>query len=143
MFKQVLTLTQEGTVRAVGARTETAVDVRIIAATNRNLIQEMGAGRFRKDLFYRIAVLTIETPPLRKRPTDVPILIHHFMREAEEKIKSPHKHEIESDALVALCNYGWPGNVRELRHVIERLVATTIKGKITAEAVETAMASAT
>lgn len=140
---KLLRVLQEGAVRAVGARAETSVDVRIIAATNRNLIQEMGAGRFRNDLFYRIAVLTIETPPLRKRPTDVPILIHHFMREAEEKIKSPHKHEIESDALVALCNYGWPGNVRELRHVIERLVATTIKGEITAEAVETAMTSAT
>src|SRR5207249_11558137 len=72
-----------------------------------------------------------------------PILIHHFMREAEVKIESPHKHEIDSDALVALCNYGWPGNVRELRHVIERLVATTIKSKITSAAVETAMASAT
>jgi DNA-binding NtrC family response regulator len=65
------------------------------------------------------------------------------MREAEEKIKSPHKHELESEALMVLCNYGWPGNVRELRHVVERLVATAMSRKITLEAVEMAMSSTT
>jgi two-component system, NtrC family, response regulator HydG len=139
---KLLRVLQEGAFRAVGARAETSVDARVVVATNRNLANEMAAGRFRKDLFYRIAVLTIDTPPLRKRPSDIPILIHHFMREAEEKIKCSRKHNIDREAVAALCNYGWPGNVRELRHVIERLVATTMNGGITVDAVRRAMPSA-
>jgi two-component system response regulator HydG len=138
---KLLRVLQEGAVRAVGARAETAVDVRIIVATNRYLPQEMVAGRFRRDLFYRIAVLTIETPPLRKRPSDIPILIQHFMREAEEKIKSPQRHSVELEAVELLCQYGWPGNVRELRHVVERLVAVTMGGEITVEAARLALPS--
>lgn len=99
----------------------------------------MTTGRFRKDLYYRIAVLTIETPPLRKRPSDIPILVHHFIREAEEKVKCTRKHTIQEDALLALCNYGWPGNVRQLRHVVERIVATTTNCQITAKAVSQAL----
>jgi transcriptional regulator with PAS, ATPase and Fis domain len=132
---KLLRVLQEGAFRSVGARSETSVDTRIVAATNRNLAHEMTTGRFRKDLYYRVAVLTIETPPLRKRPSDIPILVHHFMREAEEKIKCTRKHTIHDEALLALCNYGWPGNVRELRHVIERLVATNMNGEITVKAV--------
>lgn len=82
-----------------------------------------------------IAVLTLETRPLRTRPSDIPILVNHFVREAEEKIKCARKHTIHDEAVSALCNYGWPGNVRELRHVIERLVATTMNGEITVKEV--------
>jgi transcriptional regulator with PAS, ATPase and Fis domain len=139
---KMLRVLQEGTFRPVGGRAETSVDVRIVTATNRNLTQEMNTGRFRKDLFYRIAVLTIDTPALRHRASDIPGLVHHFMRHAEEKIKSPRKHKIERDAMTIMCNYGWPGNVRELRHVIERLVARTMNGEITADAVRRAMPAA-
>src|SRR6266536_289415 len=139
---KLLRVLQEGAVRPVGAVSETRVDVRVIAATNRNLPQEMAAGRFRKDLFYRITVLTVETPPLRGHPSDIPMLIHHFMREAEDKIKCPRKHSIQREAVEALRDYGWPGNVRELRHVIERLVATTTNGEITIDAVLGSMSSA-
>lgn len=139
---KLLRVLQEGNFRPVGARAETAVDVRIVAATNRNLSQEMSAGRFRKDLYYRIAVLTVDTPALRHRASDIPSLVDHFMRQAEAKIKCPRRHHMDRDAMTILRNYGWPGNVRELRHVIERLVATTMKEEITPEAVVRAMPSA-
>jgi two-component system, NtrC family, response regulator HydG len=138
---KLLRVLQEGAIRRVGARSENRIDVRVIAATNRNLPQETDAGRFRKDLFYRITVLTIDTPPLRRHPSDIPILVHHFMREAEERIKSPRKHKIEPEAVAALYNYGWPGNVRQLRHVVERLVATTMNGEIGVDAVLSALPS--
>lgn len=138
---KLLRVLQEGAVRPVGAHSETSVDVRVITATNRNLQQEMMVGRFRKDLYYRIAVLTIETPPLRRHPADIPILVRHFLREAEAKIKSPRKHNIEPEAVTALCKYGWPGNVRELRHVVERLAATTMSAEITLDTVLRALPS--
>ncbi len=139
---KLLRVLQEGSFRSVGGRSETSVDVRIIAATNRNLNHEMSAGRFRKDLFYRIAVLTIETPALRHRASDIPSLVYHFMREAEEKIKSTIKHTIQREAMTVICNYGWPGNVRELRHLVERLVATNMGEQITFDAVRRAMPAA-
>ena len=133
---KLLRVLQEGAVRPIGARAETSIDVRVLAATNRNLTHEMPAGRFREDLFYRIAVLTINTPPLRQRPSDIPILIHHFMREAEQKLKCPQPHRIDQDALTKLCSYSWPGNVRQLKHIIDRLVATTMdEESISADAV--------
>jgi transcriptional regulator with PAS, ATPase and Fis domain len=139
---KLLRVLQEGAFRPVGGRIETSVDARIVAATNRNLSQEMSSGRFRKDLFYRIAVLTIDTPALRHRPCDIPALVHHFVRQAEEKIRSPRKHIIDRDAMTILRSYGWPGNVRELRHVVERLVAMTRNEEITAETVVRAMPQA-
>ncbi|HYX29163.1 MAG TPA: sigma-54 dependent transcriptional regulator [Pyrinomonadaceae bacterium] len=139
---KLLRVLQEGAFRPVGGRTETSVDARIIAATNRNLTQEMSSGRFRKDLFYRIAVLTIDTPALRHRSSDIPALVNHFVRAAEEKIRCPRKHTIDRDAVTILRNYGWPGNVRELRHVVERLVAMTLNEEITAETVIRAMPKA-
>src|SRR5437667_105358 len=79
---KLLRVLQEGTIRPVGARSETLVDTRVITATNRNLALEMQAGRFREDLFYRIAVLTIHTPPLKKRVSDIPLLVDHFLCDA-------------------------------------------------------------
>lgn len=136
---KLLRVLQEGAFRSVGGRVETSVDARIIAATNRNLSQEMTSGGFRKDLFYRIAVLTIDTPALRHRPSDIPALVDHFLRQAEDKVKCARKHTIDREAMIILRNYGWPGNVRELRHVIERLVAMTMQEHITAETVMRAM----
>jgi transcriptional regulator with PAS, ATPase and Fis domain len=117
---------QEGAVRPIGGHTEISVDVRVIVATNRNLGQAIGVGRFREDLFYRVAVLTIDTPPLRNHSSDIPLLVEYVLRQADEKMKCPHAHRIEEKGLTALSEFSWPGNVRQLRHVIERLVATTL-----------------
>jgi transcriptional regulator with PAS, ATPase and Fis domain len=137
---KLLRVLQEGTIRPVGARSETHVDARVITATNRDPVLEMQAGRFREDLFYRIAVLAINTPPLRKRTSDIPLLVDHFLCEAEKRFNCARKRLFEKDAIQVLSNYGWPGNVRQLRHVVEKLVATTIDGEvITAEAAQRAV----
>ena len=115
---KLLRVLQEGTFRPVGARSETQVDARVITATNRNLVMEMQAGRFREDLFYRIAVLAINTPPLRKRASDIPLLVDHFLCEAEKRLKCIKKRTIEKDAMKVLSTFSWPGNVRQLRHVV-------------------------
>ena len=137
---KLLRVLQEGAVRPIGGHTEVLVNVRVIAATNRNLAHEMQSRRFREDLFYRIAVLTINTPPLRKSGSDIPLLVEQFLSEAEQKMQCSRKHRIEQEAISVLSEYGWPGNVRQLRHVIERLVATTMDGEvITGEAVRRAL----
>src|ERR1051325_2091455 len=137
---KLLRVLQENAIRPIGGHAETAVDVRVVAATNRNLAQEIASGRFREDLFYRIAVLTINVPPLRNRCSDIPLLIDCFLRQAEKKVRSTRQHTFDPEAIAALSAYGWPGNVRELRHLVERLVATTISSdSITAEAVDAAL----
>src|SRR5207344_1317093 len=109
----------ESAVRPVGAHRELAIDVRVIAATNRNLAREITLGNFRQDLFYRIAVLTITTPALRQRPSDIPILSQHFVREAAKNIAGKSAPRIEPDAMTVLTRYTWPGNVRQLQHVLQ------------------------
>jgi transcriptional regulator with PAS, ATPase and Fis domain len=125
---KLLRVLQESAVRPIGGNTETSVDVRVVAATNRDLTQEMELGRFREDLYYRIAVLTIITPPLRERPSDIPRLVDHFLHHAQKRMARSGEHPIEPDAIAALASYTWPGNVRQLRHVVERLVATLEPG---------------
>jgi len=125
---KLLRVLQESAFRPVGGHLEISVDVRVIAATNRDLAQETTTGRFRSDLFYRIAVLTINTPALRSRPSDIPILIQYFLDQAQKKLTRSQKHKIEDRAIAMLSSYGWPGNVRQLRHVVDRLVATASKG---------------
>ena len=125
---KLLRVLQESAFRPVGGHLEISVDVRVIAATNRDLAQETTTGRFRADLFYRIAVLTINTPALRSRPSDIPILIEYFLDQAQKKLPRSQEHKIEDDAISMLTTYGWPGNVRQLRHVVDRLVATASKG---------------
>ena len=127
---KLLRVLQEGTVRPVGARAETLVDARVITATNRNLALEMQGRRFREDLFYRIAVLTIDTPPLKKRASDIPLLVDHFLGEAEKRLKCSRRRRFEKEAIKVLSTYPWPGNVRQLRHVVEKLVATTGDGEL-------------
>ncbi|MFO0548797.1 MAG: sigma 54-interacting transcriptional regulator [Polyangiaceae bacterium] len=108
-------------VRRVGSNTPRKVDVRVVAATNRNLFEEVAARRFREDLFYRLAVVRVTLPPLRERPDDIPVLVAHFTAEA---IRRGRKVAPLSDRAVAkLANQAWPGNVRELRNAVARALA--------------------
>lgn len=125
---KLLRVLQEKTVRPVGGHAEVSVDIRVIAATNRDLDQERAAGRFREDLYYRIAVLTISTPPLRERRSDIHILVDHFFDQAQRTLMCLRRNTIEQNAVAALSAYAWPGNVRQLKHVVERLVATASEG---------------
>lgn len=100
------------------------VDVRVIAATNRDLKEEIQKGRFREDLYYRLNVIPIAVPPLRERKTDIPILVEHFIAEfCLENNKEMKK--ISPEAMDLLISYSWPGNVRELKNVVERMVIMT------------------
>ena len=141
---KLLRVLQERAFRPVGGHAETSVDVRVIAATNRDLAQEMECGRFREDLYYRIAVLSITTPPLRARPSDIPCLVDHFLHQAQKRLDHAGTHIVEPEAITAMAAYPWPGNVRQLRHLLERLVATLADGvKITAADVYNALPAAT
>jgi two-component system, NtrC family, nitrogen regulation response regulator NtrX len=118
---KVLRVLQEGDIEPVGSATVVKVDVRVIAATNKDLAEEIRNGRFREDLYYRLNVIPIRTPPLRERRDDIPILAQHFAALfAEEHNKHPKK--FTAAALRALQDASWRGNVRELRNMIERLV---------------------
>ncbi|HEX5082111.1 MAG TPA: sigma-54 dependent transcriptional regulator [Blastocatellia bacterium] len=113
---------QEGAVRRVGANIEKGVDLRVVAATNRDLEQDVRDGRFREDLFWRLNVIRLEAPPLRERSFDIPLLVEHFVNKAAEAAKRPPL-DVSSEALAVLTAYSWPGNVRELENAIERAVA--------------------
>jgi two-component system response regulator HydG len=119
MQAKLLRFLQTGEIRPVGGETTRLVDVRLITATNKELEREVRAGRFREDLFYRLAVITIHVPPLRERAADVPLLALHFLRRFAAKL-GRRLDGIEADALEALARYAWPGNVRELENTIER-----------------------
>ena len=118
---KVLRALQENKVQRVGSDKDISVDVRILAATNKNLKEEIKAGRFREDLYHRLAVILIEVPPLSDRKEDIPILVEHFISQISKKDGIPIK-KIDTAALVLLKQYPWTGNVRELRNVIERLM---------------------
>jgi len=113
---------QEGAVRRVGSNAEKAVNLRVVAATNRDLEQDMREGRFREDLFWRLNVIRLKVPPLCERPFDIPLLVEHFINKATETAKRPPL-DVASDTLAILTAYSWPGNVRELENAIERAVA--------------------
>ncbi len=117
---KLLRVLQEGEFEPVGGRTQRA-DVRVVAATNRDLAAEVAAGRFREDLFYRLNVIAITSPPLRSRPGDVPLLVEHFVRAfGLRNGKGPFT--VTPAAMEQLARYAWPGNVRELENTIERAV---------------------
>ena len=118
---KLLRVLQEHAIRPVGGLTETPVNVRVVAATNRNLAEEIQRGRFRPDLFYRLAVLTIHVPALRERVADIRSLAEYFLSEANTKLNTGNQLRMSAEAIAALARYAWPGNVRQLRHVIERL----------------------
>jgi DNA-binding NtrC family response regulator len=119
---KLLRVLQEMQVRPVGSTKAYPVDVRIIAATNRNLEQAMNTGAFRQDLFYRLNVIRIVLPPLRERRDDIPALVNHFVRRFNKRFRRDVK-GISPDALAALGTYDFPGNVRELENLIERAFA--------------------
>ena len=121
MQAKLLRVLQEKEFERVGESFTRKVDVRIVAATNRDLKKEVDNGRFRQDLFYRLSVFPIEVPPLRERLEDLPPLAAHFIEAACARLNRPVQHLTESQ-LRLLCSYDWPGNVRELQNVLERAV---------------------
>ena len=122
MQVKLLRVLQERTVRPVGSTSEISIDVRVIAATNRDLDKAVAENAFREDLYYRLNVIPILVPPLRERPEDIPLLVNHFLKKyagaAGRSILRVHKESINS-----LCGYEWPGNVRQLENTVERAVA--------------------
>jgi len=119
---KLLDVLERGVVRAVGANKEREVDVRVIAATHRDLRERVKSGGFREDLLYRLEVVTIDIPPLRHRKEDLPALIEHFLSRARARHERSPLVRIGQDAMQRLLDHAWPGNVRELEHAIERLV---------------------
>jgi transcriptional regulator with GAF, ATPase, and Fis domain len=119
MQAKLLRFLQAGEVQRLGSSDVFQVDVRVIAATNSNLLEKVAAGQFRQDLYYRLAVFPIQLPPLRERPEEVVPLARHFMAELCRANSSPLK-VLDSSALDALQDHEWPGNVRELKHLLER-----------------------
>lgn len=128
---KLLHVVQEREVRRVGATRARKVDVRLIAATNRDLEQYVREGRFREDLYYRLSVVPITIPPLRERPQDVLALLHHFLQRFGERHNRPR--HFTNEAITLLLEYSWPGNVRELENLVERLVVTSPGPYIRAE----------
>jgi len=119
---KLLRVLQERTIRRVGGTEQTKVDVRVIAATSRNLEQEIQAGRFRSDLYYRINVARIELPPLRERQECIPLLVEYFMDRFAHQMGREGV-QIDAEAVEVLTAYSWPGNVRELQNVLKRTLA--------------------
>jgi two-component system response regulator PilR (NtrC family) len=119
---KLLRVLQDRVVRKVGSNVENGVDVRVIAATNRDLTESIREGTFREDLFYRINVIPITLPPLRQRKEDIPLLVDHFIEKFCSRLDVPRK-KISADAMRAIEKYHWPGNVRELENVVERMIA--------------------
>jgi len=124
MQLQLLRVLQEGTFERVGESVTRKVDVRVIAATNKDLKKALASGEFREDLYYRLSVIPIEVPPLRERPEDIPYLIKHFINKFA-LLYHKNIQEIEDEAMDVLLRYDWPGNVRELENIIEYAFART------------------
>jgi DNA-binding NtrC family response regulator len=131
MQVKLLRVLQEKEIQRVGGNESIPVDVRVLAATNRNLEEAVSDGAFRADLFYRLNVVRIELPPLRSRMEDVPWLAEHFLRSFREKT-GRSVHCISREAMGALLGYDWPGNVRELANVVERAAVSATGDEVTA-----------
>jgi two-component system response regulator PilR (NtrC family) len=123
---KLLRVLENGTFRRIGGTTDIKVDVRVISATNKDLKEEIAAGRFREDLFYRLNVVPINIPPLRERKEDIPLLIEHFLKKNSERAR-----RITPEAMKILIDSPWKGNVRELENVIERVALLTDRDEIT------------
>ena len=130
MQSKILRVLQENKFQRVGGESEIESDVRVIAATNKDLEEEIKAGRFRSDLFFRLNVIPLYIPPLRERRNDMRLLVDYFVKFFGGNTGKP---EIDESAMNVLKNYGWPGNVRELKNIIERFSILNINNKITAE----------
>ena len=123
MQAKLLQVLDSRELRRVGGTRVHRVDVRIIAATNKDLAHEVRAGRFREDLYYRLNVVSVPLPPLRERKEDIPLLVEHFLKQFQVSGKKPKT--VSPEALRFLVQYAWPGNVRELANIIERLIILT------------------
>lgn len=132
---KVLRALQEGVITRVGGERPIGVDVRIIAATNKDLKSEIERGRFREDLFFRLNVVPIHVPPLRERREDIPMLVRHFVDAAVERQRLPAR-SFSQEAIERLIRMDWPGNVRELRNTVERLLILARGPEITAADVD-------
>ncbi|MBU1139555.1 MAG: sigma 54-interacting transcriptional regulator, partial [Proteobacteria bacterium] len=120
---------QEKKVELVGGQQEEEVDVRIIAASNRNLQDAIGKGAFREDLYYRLSVIPLHLPPLRERKDDIPALVSHFLK----KHDAPPEVSFSPEGLRKLQGYDWPGNIRELQNVVERSIILRSGPEISAQ----------
>jgi DNA-binding NtrC family response regulator len=128
----LLRFLENGEIQRVGSERRSAVvDVRVIAATNRRLIDRVATNEFREDLFYRLNVIHIEIPPLRERPDDIPALVNHFLGIFSETYRVARP-QFSAEALEQLMAAPWPGNVRQLRNVLERLIVNAHRGIVTA-----------
>jgi DNA-binding NtrC family response regulator len=127
---KLLRVLQEGEILRVGSTTPLKIDVRIIAAANESLETAAEQGRFRRDLLYRLNVITVEIPPLRKRQSDIPLLAHHFCNKYSRRYQKQIR-SISGDVMDRLLHYPWPGNVRELENVLERAVIMADSDRIT------------
>ncbi len=126
---KLLRVLENSTFRRVGGTTDIKVDARIISATNKNVKEEITAGRFREDLFYRLNVVPLHLPPLRERKEDIPLLIEHFL----EKYSPVKKRKLSSETINIFAEYPWKGNIRELENVIERMLLLSDKEELTIE----------
>jgi len=118
---RLLRVLENGSFMPVGSTKERKVDVRIVAATNRDLQKMVKEGKFREDLYYRLNVINIKLPALRERRDDIPALIEHFLSSAAKRDSKPKK-QLSQESLKSLCDYAWPGNIRELKNELERLI---------------------
>jgi DNA-binding NtrC family response regulator len=119
----LLRVLERGEVRRVGSNTTRRVDVRVVAATNRALAHEVERGRFREDLYYRLAVITVRLPPLRERPEDIAPLVRHFEASFADRVAGPGAAPLSEAVVAAFAARSWPGNVRELRNAVERALS--------------------
>jgi DNA-binding NtrC family response regulator len=131
---KLLRVLQEQKVRRLGSNTFLPIDVRIIAATNKDLSAMIRAGHFREDLYYRLSVVTIQLPSLEERAEDIPLLVHHFLERFNQR--NQRHVNISQEAVELLASMSWPGNVRELENLIERLAIFAATDEISAEEVE-------
>jgi len=129
---RLLRVLETGKFSRVGASQQQQVDVRIVAATNKNLAEEVQAGRFRKDLYYRLSTVLIDIPPLRERPDDILPIFENFLHEFSTEYNSSHK-ALTEDAEEVLTSYRWPGNVRELRNVAEQVTVLLREEEVSAD----------
>ena len=130
---KLLRVIEDRTVRPVGSDERLPLDVRLVAATNKDLLTRIREGQFREDLYYRLAVIPIHLPPLRQRKDDIPLLAGHFLQRAAVAAGKP-VHGFTPEAMAALLRHFWPGNVRELENVVERAVTLTEEGRVAPDA---------